>query len=561
MGVTLGFTFSSGRYHATPWGHHVNEGLIEWPPSPWRLLRALIAVGYTSGLWNASLPITARGLIETLAAELPSYHLPPAVGTHSRHYMPTVVLKKSPTLVFDTWARVEDQELMISWRGVDLNQDERSLLALLAERLGYLGRSESWVSGRLVDPGNGIPAGNCFPEAQHDASPGRGWEQVALLAALDAGDFAAWRSAQIETALADLSLPSGKKAPKTLLRKRDKATEPYPADLVDCLQKDTNWLRGHGWSQPPGSRRVCYWRKRDAIEVGSPRAGSTRRSEARVEAILLSLTNAQRNDHALPPVTRTLPQADLLHRALVGIAAVKGKAPSELTGRDANRRPLGGRHEHAHVIPLDLDEDGHLDHILIWAPMRLGPAAQDAIHAARRTFTKGGVEPLRLAVAGKGSPIDLVRLPAPYRQRLAPLLAGNGTIWQSVTPFVPPRHIKARGKHTLAGQIRAELLSRNLPATADVRQLAPAPRSMETTASPERPVRERDARWNRFRHFVLSRQRGPQPPIECGFAIRLTFEHAIAGPLVVGYGSHFGLGLFECVDATDATHQTGATRR
>ena len=552
MAVTLGFSFPAGRYHATPWGHHVNEGLVEWPPSPWRLLRALIAVGYTTGLWNDSLPISARGLIETLAAELPSYRLPPALGTHSRHYMPTAVLHKGQertTLVFDTWARVDDQELTVSWRHVDLNQDERALLALLAERLCYLGRSESWVNGRLFGQDETLSADNCFPEAQDGASPGRGWEQVPLLAALDASDFAAWRSVQLEAALANLPLPDGKKAPKMLLRKREKAAKPYPADLLECLQKDTNWLRGHGWSQPPGSRRVFYRRKRGAIEVGSPRARSIRRSEARVEAMLLSLTNAQRNDHALPPVTRVLPQADLLHRALVGIAARKGGAPPELTGRDANRRPLQGRHEHAHVVPLDLDRDGHLDHILIWAPMGLGPAAQDAIHAARSTFTKGGVEPLRLAVAAKGSPTDLARLPNPYGQRLAALVAGSGSIWQSVTPFVPPRHIKTRGKDTLAGQLRAELLSRNLPATVDVRQLAPAPRSTETIPPPAGPVHERDARWNRFRHFVLSRQRGPQPPIACGFAIRLAFEQPIAGPLAVGYGSHFGLGFFECVNA------------
>jgi CRISPR-associated protein Csb2 len=39
---TLRLRFPGGRYHATPWGHHVNEGQVEWPPSPWRLLRALM---------------------------------------------------------------------------------------------------------------------------------------------------------------------------------------------------------------------------------------------------------------------------------------------------------------------------------------------------------------------------------------------------------------------------------------------------------------------------------------------------------------------------------------
>ncbi len=39
MPVIIKLTFPAGRYHATPWGRHVNEGVAEWPPSPWRLLR------------------------------------------------------------------------------------------------------------------------------------------------------------------------------------------------------------------------------------------------------------------------------------------------------------------------------------------------------------------------------------------------------------------------------------------------------------------------------------------------------------------------------------------
>ncbi len=36
MPISIAIQFSAGRFHATPWGHHVNEGLPEWPPSPWR---------------------------------------------------------------------------------------------------------------------------------------------------------------------------------------------------------------------------------------------------------------------------------------------------------------------------------------------------------------------------------------------------------------------------------------------------------------------------------------------------------------------------------------------
>ena len=29
--LALSFTFPAGRYHATPWDRHVNEGAVAWP--------------------------------------------------------------------------------------------------------------------------------------------------------------------------------------------------------------------------------------------------------------------------------------------------------------------------------------------------------------------------------------------------------------------------------------------------------------------------------------------------------------------------------------------------
>ena len=46
MPTTLVLTFPWGRYHANPWGRHVNEGAVELPPSPWRLLRAVRDVAH-----------------------------------------------------------------------------------------------------------------------------------------------------------------------------------------------------------------------------------------------------------------------------------------------------------------------------------------------------------------------------------------------------------------------------------------------------------------------------------------------------------------------------------
>ena len=130
---TVKIRFPGGCYHATPWGHHVNEGLIEWPPSPWRLLRAFIACGFTSQCWS-ELPPVARRLIDKLATVLPLYLLPAASAAHSRHFMPVGVLAKGreqTTLVFDTWANVGSGELFIHWP-CELDVEESELLGTLA---------------------------------------------------------------------------------------------------------------------------------------------------------------------------------------------------------------------------------------------------------------------------------------------------------------------------------------------------------------------------------------------------------------------------------------------
>ncbi len=530
MPLSIAFRFPAGRYHATPFGHHVNEGLIEWPPSPWRLLRALLSVGYTAGKWDGTgPPVVVRSLIDKLSAELPHYYLPPVVATHSRHYVPIGGLSnlvEKTTMVFDAWVRLEEkQEMIVSWRGLRLSPAETSVLGCLVSYLNYLGRSESWVQGRLMQDEEEAPQANCTP-GESERHSNRGWEQVPFLAAVNASDFMDWRQKQVDAALADLALPPEKKPAQALLKKRQKAIEPYPEDLLDCLQKDTNWWRGrHGWSQPPGSRKVFYWRRSDAIVIGATRKVKASFPVRAVQAILLSLTNASRNDHALPPVTRTLPQADLLHRHLVSVAAKKGAPPKVLTGCDENRRPLQGQHEHAHVFPLDLDQDGHLDHVLFWAPMLLDAEAQAAIRSMRKTFTKGGIEPLRLAVAAMGDLRDFGRMPGDYGSGIA-RITDSASVWQSVTPFVAPRYVKTHGKNTLEGQIKAELDSRGYPPPVNVKLL-------------------RLDQFPKFRHFKLTRNRGPQPPVACGFAVRIEFAQPVKGPIALGYGSHFGLGLLE----------------
>jgi len=523
---TLALSFPAHRYHATPWGHHVNEGQIEWPPSPWRLLRALISSGYCSGAWDKNGPDElARSLLLKLAGVLPRYSLPFATGAHSRHYMPMAVFdggREKTTLVFDTWARVGG-ELGIVW-DVPLTSDESQLLGRLAEGLGYLGRSESWVQARLQPDCASSFEFNCIPcESEYELRPGH--EQVSVLATQTAAEYTAWRNRAFPALASEAKLSAKEK------KTRENQVSLYPADLIAALQVETQWLRRHGWSQPPGSRRAFYWRKMDAMEVGGKTCQPRLPSQPAVQAILLALNSESGNPGLLPTGARTLPQAELFHSALVSRRSEIAGHSFALTGHDSQGQPLRGAHEHAHVLPLDLDDDDHLDHVLLWAPMGLDERDQAAARALRRNWTKGSDQPLRVAVAGMGGLDDLRRLPQKIGARLLNVLApGDGaTTWISRTPFVPPRHLRYGGKRTLESQVIAELACRRLPEPVEIEVFDP--RSCE--------------RARVQRHFIRARSKGPQPFTNMGFTLRLRFATAISGPLALGYGSHFGLGLFE----------------
>jgi CRISPR-associated protein Csb2 len=512
------FRFPGGRYHATPWGHHVNEGLVEWPPSPWRLARAFIATAFSKLDLPDPVPENhpLRRLTAALSGALPSYSLPPASGTHSRHYMPLAVLdkgKEKTTMVLDTCAAVGDGELVVAWP-VDLDEECLALLQDILGRMSYLGRAESWVEAERLPSGQPFTP-NCTPD---DGSPvPRGQEQYSLLASVPSAEYAAWFEMQCVEVLQDLPAPTeGKIISAAQAKARDKALAPFPPDAFACLLCDSVWLQSHGWSQPPGSRRVLYRRPADALQVARP-AVQARRSQCQpVEAVLLALASNHKRS-VLPLFSRCLPQAEMLHRALVRLCG-----EPVFTGCDDAGQPLSG-HRHMHVLPLSIDHPGHLDHILLWAPMGIPDAAQQTLGDLRHLWTKGQDVPLFVSEVGRGSLAGFANL--------AGDLITPSKVWESRTPFVPPRFVKKTGANTMEGQIQAELVSRNLPKAEEI------------------AVWSRDE-WeqHKFHQFVRTRRsQAKAPPRDFALGIRLTFATTISGPLCLGYASHFGLGLFAAV--------------
>ena len=511
MSTTIRFHLPGRRYHATPWGHHVNEGLVEWPPSPWRILRGLLATGFNKANWTPDAPPSvARELIQKLSETLPHYWLPPVSLGHSRHYVDAG--GKKP-LIIDTWARLEqDSFIEAHWPDLVLPPRELAVLGQLVPLIGYLGRAESWVEAELVEAPS--QPSNCWPVFED--SPGDEFEAVRVLCAQKPGTYLAWVESIVE-ALSNSEVTA--KKTKGTLRKGSP-----PVDLLAALCVETGWLQQQGWSAAPGSRQVLYWRRRDALEFKPVEAHKVHPGKAFTMA-LFALATSSRRTTALPQSVRVFPQGRLFHKALA--RTINGLGDSKLAlamlGCDGEEYARG--HNHAHLVHLDLDEDGRLDHVLLWIPSGVEERVSHNLAQVRKTWMKGGASELQVALCGVGTSETLRPAGDTLGKTLSKVLGpvqGCRT-WISSTPFVCPRFTKTKGKDSVQGQVLAELRRRELP-------------EAEVTVSQNAA----------FRHFVLhDGEHGHRPPVAIGYRVRLAFAERVIGPICLGYGSHYGLGLFQ----------------
>jgi CRISPR-associated protein Csb2 len=569
--LTLRLDLDSGRYHATPWGRHVNEGAIEWPPSPWRLYRALLATGYRRLGWE-SLPEIGRTLFEKLSGCIPSWRLPRASSAHTRHYMPDY--RGDTGRVLDAFAFADRQPLFAEL-DVELTASENEILVRLVERVPYLGRAESWVTGSI---GSQLP--DEHPDyfrviASHRKPTTEAQEPVRTLGTLSADAYLEWRRQQLtsETAQAleqeqQLAREKGKVIPKGVSKKSLERLEAMlPYSIVECLYAESADLQKQGWSQPPGTQWLSYWMPHDALSSRPPKV-TRREIKATAQAVLLSLSSDTRSGEVLPPMKDALLRGELFHKAVVARAQnlMSGGqlGPfSLLTGIAEDGEPLRG-HKHVHFMPLSLSSGRQagrpsarrIDHILAWSPEILDRGSLLALSGVPKLYANK-IPTIFLTVAGSGA-LDDFRPNGLHGIREL----GSGKVWTSTTPFVPPRFLKANSKNSFAGQVEAELNTRGFPSPVIIEiqlegekggnwlpieefwSLWRAQRggvSLGTAGAAGTPrILARD--WRLFRRERLDGKH--KPPIPLGVGLRLTFSEAITGPLCIGYGSHFGLGLF-----------------
>lgn len=526
----LRFTFPQGRYHATPWGRHVNEGAVAWPPEPWRLLRALIATWHRKADQDRWPEPALHALIEALAAAPPHYRLPAAVHAHTRHYMPQGEIKdgrERTALVFDAFYRVApDDPLIALWSELTLDAEPFALAQHLAERLGYFGRAESVAEAHALDDWtelDGCGPGDALSRPLSDygeGGPPMGWGLADVIAPMPAADYAT-------------ALPGLKSLGSHLTKAVDKArfTSCLPAALTAALQIDTSGLQAAGWNRPPASRTLTYARP----EIG-PRPAAPRAGRARTSADLPTTARFMLAGRPRPPVTEAVKIGEVLRAALMHrYTRMHGEpAPAVLSGRDGDGEVLRDpQHSHAFFLPEDADGDGEIDHLVLHAAGRLDAKVLRTIQeldrlwiADRRSLTEDGDasdgrKEWRLALEGVGRPEDF-----PGCRLLKPARA-----WVGVTPYLRPRHLKEGAGAAAVFEIvrrECELRGWSLPTV-----------SLEGGG---REIGEKKLNTLKFHRFRS--RRGLVQPDKTGIALRLRFDTPRTGPVALGFASHFGLGLF-----------------
>ena len=543
----LSFRFPAGRYHATPWGRNVNEADVAWPPEPWRLLRALIAAYWRKGD-HARWPQEALGrLIDALAETLPVYRLPEgAVHAHTRHYMPQA--RGRTTLIFDAFVRMPGQgPIVAAWPAVTLDADIFSLGADLAEAIGYLGRAESWTECEALDEWDDEP--NCGP-----VEAGFGGDPVRLLAALPPATYTGERERLIASEK-DRILMAARKPPSArkleteatkALRSKASGMDTVPERLVDALALDTADYQDRRWHRPPAAREVLYARDDRATIVVTPRS-RRQRTASSASANMPTVARYLLAGRPRPRVEDTVRIGELMRLAALSqfgwwrddsSGRRIPKAPWQISGRDSEGKPLRDpAHRHAFWLPEDADSDGLIDHVSVFVPAGIDRDVRTKLDRITRLWVErkrraddedvdvAGTEEWRLALEGFGEPSDFADS--------APVF-GCSTDWRSATPFLAVGHLKSE---RYAGEFRRLVRRTGMDerfgfdaARIDIRELPEVHIGGSTRHA---------LHFHRFRSRGRERQHDTR-----GALLHVTFPVPVNGPLAMGYGSHFGLGLF-----------------
>jgi CRISPR-associated protein Csb2 len=507
MRIVLKQIFPLGRFHATPWRvNPFDDPHGEWPPSPWRLVRGVVGRWYQ---WYREDPQRARGwlepLIQALCRSSYAFHLPPLAlrGTPLRQYFPAefgwnpkekkkaAVRSYSKSLAQDNYVCLplySDGAIWWFLEGDYWNKDLVEALNECLKRMTYFGRAEAFTRIAVEHDPTRAPEPNC---ELHEV------RKAGMAPVLVPERTATCKDIERVTDAPEAATRSIPPGARLLYATRPSSPSVREVSARRAIRGRTNLIQfAIGWNVPPEPRAI--------VRLTAKYRG----------AVLKELLRIRTGD---PKITWSTAPASV--RALV----------AKMAGKDAEGRPLTG---HRHTEFLIWCEEGSLVRLLAWRDGQPFDAdEQEALlRAAAREFS--------WTACGDRADVWKVCL-VPLDRAVPPPPGFDGAsakIWESVTPYVPPRHYLRRGKprlrETVEEQIRRELVLRGIPGAADVH--------IHRIGNPE---------WVAVhvprRHSSQAATTGDRR----AYRLRLEFLHPVRGPIRLGKSSSFGLGLFRPIES------------
>jgi CRISPR-associated protein Csb2 len=513
MRTLLKQSFPMGRFHANPWRVFAfDDPYGEWPPSPWRLLRAILARSfqlsrelYTDEQQYLTDERLREQLVHAFCSSKISWRLPACSwrGPGIQQYQPSEFkkipadAKKPGEKTYNTskvkdnfWVTPEEGEpLYWLFESTDNSLWGTDVLPHLDEclaRMTYFGRAESITCIERVKNDSTTTIPNCELRASRTSTA------VPVLCPTDDATFAQVACATDEKAIANSTTPPGavwkyaeRPAVAKITRPRKGAREFSPVSIVQFAVG--------GRVFPPASK----WVK--VVE----------RFRGRVLRIA-----AQQLTGDMKATYRDLPP-DYRDRL------------SLLCGKDGQGRPLR-KHEHAYFCFWP-DNYGLPTRLVCWRSTPFTADEMEALLAASE-------HPYSWEY---GTPDWVVRMvPLPFETPSPPGFFDKSDTWVSVTPFVPPgnrRRFRSNGRER-PGERPERLVGKLLCKCG-----YPAPDRVEILDGSQR------SEWvliHSTRKERIARLREASTSTMPGYRLKISFASAVKGPLALGHSAHFGLGLF-----------------
>jgi CRISPR-associated protein Csb2 len=497
MQLILEQTFPLGRFHATPWkAFPYDDPHGEWPPSPWRLVRAVLARSYQLDREVADSTeahaILRESMVRAFAASRVTWQLPLFSwrGPGLRQYHPAEFKRvpasaKEPgmmayntTKVLDSfWVTSNGTSAPMLWHfdGPDWTPPLLAHLDACLARMTYFGRAESITEIRRTE---GAPSS----DEQVSLSPYRSGNSVPVLALKPDATLAQLEATTDTPSVRDTNIPPGS---RWMYAERPQRPRTSPAKRTMPEVLPTNLIQfAIGSTVLP--------RYKDTVRI-------TERFRARVLACFTKLLtgNVKAKWADASPEVR--------HAAFL------------LSGKQHDGTAARG-HQHASFFLCG--EASAPSRLCVW---RSGPFTSDE----HRAILNAASYPLPLNY--KIDPWTITLVPLDKLVSTPPGLDEKPSrIWKTVTPYVPPRHVhdhkgRVKGGCSINQQVADELAKR-------------------TSAIPTE-INVEDAGWVKV-HRKMSKDAGQTNSDKRGYLITLTFDQPITGPISIGSSSHFGLGLF-----------------